>query len=60
MSPSALVSRLAAVCGEEYVLTHPHALTTYGSDGLAQYHQMPVAVARPGSAEEVHAVVRTC
>ncbi|HWF72869.1 MAG TPA: FAD-linked oxidase C-terminal domain-containing protein [Solirubrobacteraceae bacterium] len=60
MSASALVSRLEAVCGAEYVLTHPHALATYASDGLAQYHQVPLAVARPGTAKEVHAVVRAC
>ena len=60
MSASALLSRLAAVCGEEYVLTHPHALATYASDGLAQYHQTPLAVARPGSVDEVHGVVRAC
>jgi glycolate oxidase len=60
MSASALVSRLEALCGTNYVLTHPHALSTYASDGLAQYHQTPLAVARPGTAEEVHAVVLAC
>ncbi|HWF26014.1 MAG TPA: FAD-binding protein, partial [Solirubrobacteraceae bacterium] len=60
MSASSLVSRLEAACGAEHVLTHPHALATYASDGLAQYHQAPLAVARPGTAEEVRAVVRAC
>jgi glycolate oxidase len=60
MSASAFVSRLEALCGTQYVLTHPHALATYASDGLAQYHQIPLAVARPGTAEQVHAVVRAC
>jgi glycolate oxidase len=60
MSASAFVSRLEAVCGAEYVLTHPHALATYGSDALAQYHQQPLAVVRPGTAEQVQAVVAAC
>jgi glycolate oxidase len=60
MTASAFVSRLEALCGEDYVLTHPHALATYASDGLAQYHQAPLVVARPGTAEEVRAVVRAC
>jgi glycolate oxidase len=60
MSASALVPKLEALCGSEYVLTHPHELATYGSDGLAQYHQAPLAVARPGTAEQVQAVVRAC
>jgi len=60
MSASALVSRLEALCGAQYVLTHPHALATYGSDGLTQYHQIPLAVARPGTAQQVQAVVRAC
>jgi glycolate oxidase len=60
MSATALVSRLEAVCGTDHVLTHPHALATYASDGLAQYHQVPLAVARPGTAHEVQGVVRAC
>jgi glycolate oxidase len=55
-----LISRLASAVGTEHVLTHPHELATYGSDGLLHYHQVPLAVVLPGSAEQVQAVVRTC
>jgi glycolate oxidase len=55
-----LVSRLREICGREHVLTHPHALATYRSDGLLHYRQTPVAAALPGSAEEVRQVVQAC
>ncbi|MGI8427760.1 MAG: FAD-linked oxidase C-terminal domain-containing protein [Solirubrobacteraceae bacterium] len=61
--PSALpqlVARLEEICGVEHVLTHPHALATYRSDGLKHYRQTPVAAVLPGSAEEVQRVVRAC
>jgi glycolate oxidase len=55
-----LVGYLEELCGSEHVLTHPHALATYRSDGLTHYRQTPVAAVLPGTAEEVHAVVRAC
>jgi glycolate oxidase len=55
-----LVSRLREICRREHVLTHPHALATYRSDGLLHYRQTPVAAALPGSAEEVRQVVHAC
>jgi glycolate oxidase len=55
-----LVARLQGICGAEHVLTHPDALATYRSDGLAHYRQTPLAAVLPGSAEEVQRVVRTC
>src|SRR5437763_12765372 len=55
-----LVAGLQGICGSEHVLTHPDALATYRSDGLAQYRQTPLAAVLPGSAPEVHAVVRAC
>jgi glycolate oxidase len=55
-----LVSRLREICGREHVLTHPHALATYRSDGLLHYRQTPVAAALPGTAEEVRQVVHAC
>jgi glycolate oxidase len=60
--PSAqeLVGRLEEVCGSEQVLTHPHALATYRSDGLSQYRQTPLAAVLPGTAREVQAVVQAC
>ena len=55
-----LIARLQGICGSEHVLTHPHALETYRSDGLAQYRQSPLAAVLPGTADEVRRVVRTC
>jgi glycolate oxidase len=42
------------------VLSHPHALRTYASDGLLLYEVMPALVVLPESPDEVRAVVRTC
>jgi len=59
-SGAELVARLEGICGAEQVLTHPDALATYRSDGLAHYRQTPLAAVLPGSAEEVQAAVRAC
>ena len=59
-SGAQLVDRLQGICGAEHVLTHPDALATYQSDGLAQYRQTPLAAVLPGGADEVQAVVRAC
>jgi glycolate oxidase len=56
----ALIDELRAACGDEHVVTHPHRLRTYESDGLLQYKVTPRAVVLPGTAEEVQAVVRAC
>src|SRR5579859_3213550 len=56
----ALIDRLAQACGREHVVTHPHALATYRSDGLLHYRQEPVAAVLPGSAEQVQEVVAAC
>jgi glycolate oxidase len=55
-----LIDELRAACGDEHVVTHPHRLRTYESDGLLQYKVTPRAVVLPGTAEEVQAVVRAC
>src|ERR1039457_1851096 len=55
-----LISSLREICGPAHVLTHPHALATYRSDGLAQYRQTPVAAVLPGTADQVRRVVRAC
>jgi glycolate oxidase len=55
-----LTAQLAGICGAEHVLTHPDALATYRSDGLAHYRQTPLAAVLPGSGEEVRQVVKTC
>jgi glycolate oxidase len=55
-----LIDRLRAACGDENVVTHPHQLRTYESDGLLRYRATPRAVVLPRSAEEVQAVLRAC
>jgi glycolate oxidase len=59
-SAEAFVSRLQAICGREHVVTHPHELRAYESDGLLQYKVVPRLVVLPGSADEVRRVVRAC
>src|SRR3989440_4878944 len=57
---AALVRALQRICGDDHVVTHPHALRTYESDGLL-HSRVPAAVAvLPGSAEEVRRVVAAC
>src|ERR1700759_4613425 len=55
-----LVSQLQAICGHEHVLTHPHDLATYRSDGLAHYRQGAVAAGFPRRAAEGPRVVAAC
>jgi glycolate oxidase len=55
-----LIDELRKACGDDNVVTHPHQLRTYESDGLLRYRVTPRAVALPGSAEEVQAVLRAC
>ena len=55
-----LIARLEGICGAEHVLTHPHALATYRSDGLAHLRQLPIAAVLPGTAQEVQRVVAVC
>ena len=45
-----LIARLQGICGTEHVLTHPHALATYRSDGLTHYQQTPLAAVLPATA----------
>jgi glycolate oxidase len=59
-SGAELVRRLQEISGPEHVLTHPDALATYRSDGLAHYRQTPLAAVLPASADEVQQVVRAC
>ena len=60
MDVDLLIQRLGEIAGDEHVVTHPHQLRTYESDGLLQYRVSPRAVVLPGSAREVRDVVRAC
>src|ERR671937_258349 len=55
-----LIDELRKACGDDNVVTHPHQLRTYESDGLLRYRVTPRAVVLPASAEEVRAVLRAC
>jgi glycolate oxidase len=55
-----LIEKLRAACGDENVVTHPHQLRTYESDGLLRYRVSPRAVVLPGSAQQTQAVLRAC
>jgi glycolate oxidase len=59
-SGAELIARLEGICGSEHVLTHPHALATYRSDGLAHYRQTPLAAVLPGTGDEVQKIVKLC
>ncbi|MBA2637585.1 MAG: FAD-binding protein [Solirubrobacterales bacterium] len=55
-----MLARLRAIVGEEHLVTHPHQLKVYESDGLLQYRATPRAVVLPADGDEVAAVVRAC
>jgi glycolate oxidase len=57
---SQLIARLEAICGSQHVLTHPDALATYRSDGLAYYRETPLAAVLPATGQQVRDVVRSC
>jgi len=55
-----LRSRFERIVGPDRILTHPHDLRAYESDGLLQYRESPAVVVLVDTAEEVRGVVRTC
>ncbi len=55
-----LLQELERILGPERVITHPHALRTYESDGLLQYRVTPKVVVLPDTADEVQRIVRLC
>ncbi|MEA2449594.1 MAG: glycolate oxidase, partial [Thermoleophilaceae bacterium] len=60
MDATGLVGELERICGSDWVVTHPHALRTYESDGLLQYAVVPRAAVLPATGDEVQQVVRAC
>ena len=54
------VSELTRICGPDRVITHPHALRTYESDGLLQYRAVPRVAMLPDDADEVRRIVAAC
>jgi glycolate oxidase len=55
-----VLEEVGAVCAPERVITHPHALKTYESDGLLQYKSTPGFVVLPDSGDEVRSIVASC
>ena len=55
-----ILQRLASLLPRERVLVQPEQLAAYESDGLTAFHERPLAVAVPESAEEVVALLRFC
>ncbi|MDQ3934043.1 MAG: FAD-binding protein [Actinomycetota bacterium] len=55
-----MLRRLERICGGDHVVTHPHALRTYESDGLLQYAVTPRVAVLPDTPEQVRDVVRAC
>ncbi|CAN5722891.1 FAD-linked oxidase C-terminal domain-containing protein [soil metagenome] len=60
VSTDGLLGRLEEICGPERVVSHPHALKTYESDGLLQYKVAPRVAVLPDSTAEVIAILRAC
>ncbi len=55
-----LVAGMRRICGEDAVITHPHDLRTYESDGLLHYRATPRLAVLPRTSEEVQGVLRLC
>ena len=58
--PAALLDRLAAVVGPRHVLVSPHDTAPHLTESRGLYAGRALAVVRPGTTEEVAAVVRLC
>ena len=57
---TALVDLLSAIVGAAHVSTDPDVLAGHSIDWTGRYRGAASALVRPGSAEEVAAVLRTC
>ncbi len=57
---TALLRALRAITGEHQVLTDADLRAGYETDWTRRYHGEAIAVVRPGSTEEVAAVIRAC
>lgn len=55
-----LPQQLADVVGREHVLTDPDVVLPFARDWTGRWSAEPLAVVRPGSTDEVSAVVSTC
>ena len=60
VSPSKLIVRLREAVGERHCLTDPALRASYEVDWTRRFRGTALAVVRPGSTEEVGAVLRAC
>ena len=58
--PAALLENLAAIVGAEFLLTDDESRTFYSTDVYRQADELAVAVAQPGTVDELQALVRVC
>ncbi len=56
----AILADLARLVGPDALVSEPHCLRAYETDGLAVYRQPPLAVVLPSTTEEVAALLRYC
>ncbi|MBA2792768.1 MAG: FAD-binding protein [Thermoleophilaceae bacterium] len=59
-SRDGLIDELRAISGAQNVITHPHQLRTYESDGLLHFQSTPAAVVLPDSGDEIQRIVAAC
>jgi FAD/FMN-containing dehydrogenase len=55
-----LERELADIVGDDHVLTDPSVTASYTTDWTGRFHADPGAVVRPGTTEQLAAVVRVC
>ncbi len=55
-----LPARLREIVGDGQVITDPDVTAPYAQDWTRRWHGKPLAVVRPGTVEQVSAVVRAC
>jgi len=60
MTPDALVASLREIVGETHCLTDPALCASYETDWTRRFHGEALAVARPGSTDEVARVLVAC
>ena len=60
MSVGGLIEQLMAIVGAEQVLSETDAMAPHLTDWRGRYHGAARCVVRPGTTEEVAAVVRAC
>jgi len=58
--PEPALQALRAAVGPSHVLTDPDLRATYEADWTRRFHGVAAAVVRPGTVEEVAAVLRAC